>query len=196
MNRTTLLKLGYLLALAALGFAAWALIDRHGRRMALPLLLVLLVPGRVQGVILRDLFTGRQLLDQGHPSKAIEPLERMAEALRSAPWKRKSLWLGWSVYTVDALAMTLNNLGAAHQRSGDRDAARRAFDEARTIDNRYALPHLGLAGLAAMEGDRAATEAHRARAVALGFRGSSVDQLIREAQTVLAAVEGRPNSGT
>jgi hypothetical protein len=190
MNRTAALKLGYVIVLAVLGLAAFLLVDRFGIRAALPLIVLLLIPGRIQGVILRDLFTGRRRIDDGEPGRAIEALERMQATLEAAPWKRRTLWLAWSVYTVDALAMTLHNLGAAHQQAGDHGAARARFEHALRIDPRYPLPHAGLALLAAFEGDGVTAERHKAQAIALGFAATRLDEFLRAAQSTLARVEG------
>ena len=101
-----------------------------------------LVPGRVQGFYYRDLFSGRRLLDGGRPGEALACFERFLATLRAAPWRKHLLWLQFSVYTIDAEAMTLNNIGAAQIDLGRLDEAERSLEAAIAIDPAVSAPLL------------------------------------------------------
>lgn len=194
ITRTLLLKLLYVAVLLSLGAGAvWLIVDvTHGPRAlgAGLLALVALVPGGIQAVVFRDLFRGRRLLDMDRPEAAIEHLERFIAEIRRSPYKKRLLWLRWSVYTVDAEAMALNNLGAALTVLGRLAAAGAALQEALTLDSKYPLPHVNLAVLAEVEGDHGAAQAGLRAAAELGYHGTTVDQVINRAQALLARWEG------
>ncbi len=98
----------------------------------------------------------------------------------------------WSVYTPDAEAMTWNNLGATHTALGAWDAAHEAFGQALERDPRYPLPQAHLARLAVVRDDRAAASNHLEQAVALGYRATTVDELVHSLHAGLTTqVEGR-----
>jgi hypothetical protein len=78
MNRTLLLKLLYVAVAAFLCSAAWVAVTLAFPDEKVPALvgvgLMLLVPGRLQGVFFRTLFRGRRLLDRGRPREALPHL--------------------------------------------------------------------------------------------------------------------------
>src|SRR5688572_15381293 len=116
MTRTTRYKLGYVAVLAVIGALAGLVIVKSSGGV-LPMLVVaavLLVPGRLLGVAYRDLFRGRRLLDMRQAQESIPHTLRFIDYIRQHPARKRLLWLAWSVYTPDAEAMALNNLGAAH----------------------------------------------------------------------------------
>lgn len=55
-----------------------------------------------------------RLLDGSRPGEALICFERFLVMLRAEPWRKHLLWLAFSVYTLDAEAMALNDIGAAH----------------------------------------------------------------------------------
>ena len=57
----------------------------------------LFIPGRVQGRLYRDLFQSRRLLDAGHHGEAVANLERFIALVRVQRWRKRLLWLSWSV---------------------------------------------------------------------------------------------------
>src|SRR5262245_6475099 len=152
---------------------------------------VLLIPGRVQGRFYRDLFQGRRLLDAGYHREAVAYLERFIALVRVQPWRKRLLWLSWSVYTPDAEAMALNNLGAAKLALGQQSASEQAFKEALTLDPLYPVPHFNIAVLHQIRGNRPLAEQAAAEAARLGFARSTIDAVIYHAQSILARVEGR-----
>lgn len=198
MSRVTRYKIGYVGALVALGILSIAVIGgRDGRAGAMLVVgVVLLVPGRLQGVFYRDLFQGRRLLDTGHVVEAIPHIERFLQIVRAEPWRKWLLWLSWSVYTPNVEAMALNNLGAARMRLGQLLEAEAAFQEASLLDPLYPVPQLNIAILHEMRGDRAAAERAVAEATRLGYAGGTVDTVVHAAQSLLAQIEGRSASTT
>jgi tetratricopeptide (TPR) repeat protein len=198
MSRTTALKLSYVAAvalLASLALYAWKT-SEGGLLPLVCLAIILLVPGRVQGVFFRDLFIGRRLLDVGHAEESVPYTERFITAVRKQPWRNKLLWLSWSVYTTNAEAMALNNLGAARIALGDIEAARSALLAARRVDPMYPLPPFNLAVVAAALGASEESRKLASEARELGYSGASVDQAVQAGQSLLAAIEGRQRTGS
>lgn len=119
-------KICYAVAMGA-AFALGVLLFWKYRAAPLALLIVIVVasiPGRLQGFFYRDLFSGRRLLEGGRPADALVCFDRFLATLRAAPWRKHLLWLAFSVYTIDAEAMTLNNIGVAHLTQGRLDLQR------------------------------------------------------------------------
>lgn len=152
---------------------------------------VALIPGRVQGLFYRDLYTGRRLLDSDRPAEALVCFERFLASLRAAPWRKHLLWLQFSVYTTDAEAMTLNNIGAAQISLRRLDEAQRTLEAAIAIDPQYPLPFFNLAVLHSARNEPEFAERAAAEAARLGFTGSTMDTVVRRAASVLATVEGK-----
>lgn len=195
MNRTTRLKLLYLIALLALGsatFATVATLYKRGEVIAVALVVLLLVvPGRVQGFFFRDLFKGRRLLQMNRPREALTHLHAFATHVRQRRRQKRLIWLAGSIYTTDVEAMTWNNIGVACANLRSWDEAKAAAAEALRLDEEYPLPHMVLAQISLVEGDRKAAEHHLRRATALGYRATSLDQLVHNMQGLLAKVEGQ-----
>lgn len=191
MTRVTRYKLGYLIALILLGGAVALLVRLLGGGSLLIIGALLLVPGRVQGICLRGFFRGRRLLDSGKPSAALGHLENFLQLIRREPWRKKLLWLTWSVYTPDLEAMTLNNIGVSQMTMGNPDEAKAAFDDALSLDPKYPLPYFNLAVLATMKADQASAEEALTKATRLGYQNGTIDAAIKKAQSLVARMEGR-----
>ncbi len=192
MSRTSRLKFAYVLAVVCLGgVAAWLLYSLRFRPWAVALVaLLLLVPGRVQGVLWREFFRGRRLLADNDPQGAIGHFERFLSQLRDRPWLKHLIWLSWGTYTRDIEVMTLNNLGAAHLSLGDFEAARRSLDHGRELDPLSPLPYFNLALLEQVQGNPEQSTRLFERARDLGFTGATSDQLLSQAGVLLARIEG------
>jgi Flp pilus assembly protein TadD len=129
-------------------------------------------------------------LDSGKPDDSIRCTRRFLDHIRRHPRRKRLLWLAWSVYTTRAEAMALNNLGAAYLKAGDLAAADSALREALATDPKYPLPYYNLAIERAASDDPAEAQRLAAEARRLGYHGTAVDDLVRQAQTLLARVEG------
>ncbi len=193
MTRTGRYKLGYVVALVAVGGVALLAVVKLGGGIfaALIVAAVLLVPGRLLGVFYRDLFRGRRLLDLRQPEASIGYTSRFVDHIRRHRGQKRLLWLAWSMYTPDAEAMALNNLGAARLELGDFAGASDAFKSALVVDPQYPLPYYNLAIERVIADDHAEATRLAAEAERLGFRRTRIDATIREAQALLARTEGR-----
>lgn len=191
MSRVTKYKIGYVIALAALAGCIFAVLRvvEPGPWIVAMAALVLLLPGRIQGLLFRDLFRGRSCLDRNDAQSAFVHFNSFLSTIKSQPWRRHALWLSWSVYTPDVEAMTWNNIGSAKFGLGDLPAAEEAWSHALSLDPLYPLPHANLALAAATRGEEAVAKRHLDEARALGYSGSQLDRLVQKAQSLLAQVE-------
>jgi tetratricopeptide (TPR) repeat protein len=193
MTRVTRYRIGYVLLLAVLAAAAYLGLRATGfeRTAVVGAVVALLIPGRAQGILLRPLFRGRRVLAGGNAPLALKEFGDCLALLRRQPWRSWALWLGWSVYTPSAEAMTWNNLGAAHEALADTASARQAWEQARAIDPLYPVPIANLAVLAAAQGDAARAGEWLAQARQLGYSGGALDRATHRVQQLLAAAESR-----
>lgn len=194
MSRTTRYKLGFLAAVcvaAALAFLLVWSVDLDLSIATVFTALILLVPGRVQGVFYRELFKGRILLEQRREQEALDHFRNFLRDVRARPWLKRLIWLSWSVYTPNVEAMALNNIGAANLALGRLGESEGALGEALTLDEKYPLPHFNLAVLQEMRGNRMLAEAELEAAAKLGYVGGTVDTIVNHAQALLARAEGR-----
>lgn len=159
------------------------------RGAVLALILVLLIPGRAQGLLFRDLFRGRRALDRGDPNLALVHLNQFLVTIRAQPWRKPLLWLSWSFYTPSVEAMALNDIGTAQLALGDIDAAEVAWRAALDLDSQYPIPHANLALVAATRNDTSAANQHLEAARRLGYSGAGFDRFARKTQSILAAIE-------
>lgn len=199
MSRTGIYKMAYvavvLTGLVVVGLIVFVAFYSGGlaRPWALVLLIVLmLAPGRVQGVLWRDFFRGRRLLAMGRHEASIPFFDRFLARVQARPRLKWAIWLSWGMYTRDIEVMTENNLGAAKLELGRWDEAKGHLKRALALDAHAPLPHYNLAMIFAARGMEQESMRHLARARQLGYRGAASDRLIRSAGELLARVEGRP----
>lgn len=193
MSRVTRYRTGYLLVLGALSALTYTVVRVAGGSSAalLTVGLILLTPGRLQGLLLRPLFRGRRALAEGKPEEAVVQFHHQLTQLQAQPWRRLALWLGWSTYTPSLAAMVTNNLGVAHAALGEVEQAQAAWKHALALDHLYPVPYANLAAESAARG--ASDEAHSllCQARKLGYSGGPLDQATHRVQQLLAAVESR-----
>jgi tetratricopeptide (TPR) repeat protein len=199
MTRTERYKIQYFASIAGYAAIVAVLLWQFGLQpiTIIVVALLLFVPGRVQGFLWRDLYTGRRLLESGSFSSSLSASERFVQLAKSRPWLRKLWWLQGAIYTRDPVAMAQNNIGAAHLELKQFDEAKRAFSDAISLDAEYAVPHFNLAMIAGLEEDEAEKEHRLNRAAALGYSQSVIDNFVKNAGSILARFEGaskgRPN---
>jgi len=155
------------------------------------IVLILLIPGRVQGLLLRDLFRGRRDLDRNDAESALTHFNSFLSTIKAQPWRKPALWLSWSLYTPNLEAMTRNNIGSAQLTLGDLASAEEAWNAALVLDPLYPLPHANLALVAATRDDKVATRRHLDAARALGYKGAGFDRFVHKTQSILAMVESQ-----
>ncbi|MBB3761803.1 hypothetical protein [Xanthomonas arboricola] len=193
MSRIARYRIGYLLVLGALSALTYTVVRAAGGSSAalLTVGLLLLMPGRLQGLLLRPLFRGQRALAEGKPEEAAVQFNHQLTQLQAQPWRRLALWLGWSTYTPSLAAMVTNNLGVAHAARGELEQAQAAWKHALALDHLYPVPYANLAAAAAARG--ASDEVHSllCQARKLGYGGCPLDQATHRMQQLLAAVESR-----
>ena len=191
MSRATLLKLVYpVLAVLLLAGSIALMTVGDGGWGLLAFFFLLLVPGRVQGAVYRDLHRGRSLYGEGKFAEAIPCFERFLARIRRRPALKLLVWLRWTAYTASVEAMALNNLGSAAIGLGDLEAAEEWLRQALRVDPRYPMPYYNLAVVAQARGDDAETERLLGEASRLGFTGGRFDQALQQAAQRLAHAEG------
>lgn len=193
MSRIARYRIGYLLVLGALSALTYTVVRAAGDSSAALLTVgfLLLVPGRLQGLLLRPLFRGQRALAEGKPEEATVQFHHQLTQLQAQPWRRLTLWLGWSTYTPSLAAMVTNNLGVAYAALGELEQAQAAWKHALALDHLYPVPYANLAAAAAARG--ASDEVHSllCQARKLGYSGGPLDQATDRMQQLLAAVESR-----
>ena len=193
MSRVTRYKIGYVIALLALAGCVIALarLVEPGPWLVATIVLVLIVPGRVQGLLFRDLFRVRRDLDRNSAESALTHFNSFLSTIKAQPWRKPALWLSWSLYTPNVEAMTRNNIGSAQLSLGDLASAEEAWNAALALDPLYPLPHANLALVAAARDNKVAMAQHLDKARALGYRGAAFDRFVHKTQSVLAAIESQ-----
>lgn len=193
MTRVARYRICYVVLLALLAGGTYFVIRATGNdRVAFAVAIVLLlIPGRVQGLFFRPLFRGQRDLAQGKAGDAARQFETFIALLNRQPWRRWALWLGWSLYTTSAKAMGFNNLGVAHADLGNDSSARQAWEHALAIDPLYPVPYANLAALAAADANVEQATKLLSQAEQLGYTGGPLDRATHRVQQLLAAVESR-----
>ena len=193
MNRTLWYKLAYVGATVGLGVVTLVIWRGFGysSEALVVIVLLLLIPGRLQGYLWRDLYRGRRLISTGQWQKGEEHLERFLTQIRNRPWLKRLMGLSWSFHTWNVEALTRNNLGAIRLELADLAAAEKELRAACELDPKYPVPYFNLAILARMRGNIEESEKLLSRARALGYTGGTSDQLAQLAAEALARVEGR-----
>jgi len=160
-----------------------------GAHAALFTVILLFIPGRIQGLLYRDLFQGQRALAKEQPDTALIHFNKFLERLEAQPWRKWVLWLSWSIYTPSAKAMGLNNVGAALAAKGQIDSAEAAWRQAIAIDPLYSIPHANLAATAAGRGEADLAKNLLSTAATLGYTGGALDRATHRVQQLLAQVE-------
>lgn len=193
MTRLARYRLGYLGALVGLGGAAVAIVAAadYSPLAILAVGLMLLAPGRLQGVLWRDFFRGTRLLREGRHAEAIAYLEGFRIRITQRPSLKRAIWLTWPGYTANADVMALTNLGAAQFGLGDLDAAERDLTTASALDPESPLPWLNLGLVRSARGDTSGAERAFVEARRHGYRGGSLDRIQQTASGLVTRLEGR-----
>lgn len=193
MTRVARYRISYFVLLALLAGGTYFAIRaaaNDGIALAAAIIL-LLIPGRIQGLLFRPLFRGQRDLAQGRAADAVRQFEAFIALMERQAWRKWALWLGWSLYTPSAKAMGYNNLGVAHADLGNESSARQAWECALAIDPLYPVPYANLAALAAADGSVERATSLLVHAEQLGYTGGPLDQAAHRVQQLLAAVESR-----
>lgn len=192
MSRTALLKWCYtLLTISAFCTGFYAVVAKiiPSTTGAILVAAVLLIPGRVVGYVWRDFLQGKRHVDAKRWEEAIPLFESFQERLNGTSSIGWLIWISPSLYTVDAGAMVLNNIGVCHLETGRLALAKEHLLEALKKDERYPFPHHNLAVVAALEKDEASMHHHVSEAQRLGYKGGSMDMILKKSKEIYARLE-------
>jgi tetratricopeptide (TPR) repeat protein len=193
MSRTFRYKLVYiatLLAIAALvlGLLIMQTISTVG---LVAIAVALLVPGRIGGYYLKNLFLSRKLIDLSRFDEAVEAGQKFLEDVQRQPWRRHFIYCFFGLYTWDVEAMARNNIGAAHMHLGDIDKAESHFQYVLEKDPDYPLPYMNLAIISCVRGNTTEGDKLRSIAAEKGYSGGPVDRLISKVGGAYSHFQGR-----
>ncbi len=170
--------------------ADWFLVRYPGGHVWLILIgLLFFLPGRISAFWLKDLYRCRRFYDLERYPEAIDSGNRFLKTLESEPWRRKLIYLTWSLYTWNVEAMTRNNLGASFMMSGKFDPARQELAAAIALDPGYALPFANLAAIEAAVGNHAESKRLALIAEKNGYSGTKAEKLADRVSAVYAKIQ-------
>ncbi len=191
MSRTRRYQLLYGLALLVLAAVAVAVYVWAGLVALVAFGIALLVPGRLGGHYLRDLFRCRTLADRQRFNEAIGAGQAFLADLQRQPWRRHFIYCHYGIYTWDVEAMARNNIGAARMELGEIDEAERDLRHALQNDPDYAIPYFNLAVIAYVRGEAAEGDRLVALAAERGYSGSPLDRTISRVAAAYARLQAR-----
>ncbi len=194
MNRTQRYKILYLAILVVAVAAAVSVIiyAELGTPAIVALAIVLLVPGRVGGYFLKDLFRGRHHLTKGEYEEAIATSKRFLDVVDRQPWRQNFMSCFFGLYTWSTRAMALNNIGAANMELGRLDEAETHLLQALELDDAYPLPYYNLAVVAAVRGAPERSDDMLLNARQRGFSQSLSDNVIARVAAAYARIQSWP----
>jgi tetratricopeptide (TPR) repeat protein len=178
MNRTHRYKLFYGVALLAFALAAGLIGVKAGGGGLMAVAIVCLLPGRIGGYYLKDLFRSRKLADQLRFNEAIDAGDTFLADLRRQPWRRHFIYCFFGFYSWNVEAMARNNIGAARMQLGKIEQAAADLRHAMANDPDYPLPYFNLAIIAHVQGRVIEGDNLLSIAAAKGYSGGPVDRLI------------------
>lgn len=198
MSRTKKYKLMYLVAVILASTIALLFIYKFKENYyVLSLIVILLIlPGRVQGYLWRDFFIGRRLLSLSKYEEAIQYFETFEHKLRNNKWLKYAIWLAAFIYTRSIMVMTLNNIGACYLELGELEKARNYFESALEEDRESPLPFYNLSIISEIEGFHDLAIKQYNTSVKLGYSRTTIDQMVHKAGEIYAYIEGRGRSAT
>ena len=197
MSRTTKYKsIYFILIISSVGFVLFSILKFKDNYFVIVLLAVLfLIPGRVQGFLCRNFFTGRRLMTHKKFQDALLFFLEFDGELQDKKWLKYAIGLSGFVYTNSFNAMNKNNIGACYLESGVLNEAKKYFISALDIDSEYPIPFYNLSIVSEIEGKHDLAINQLNEAGRLGYARSTIDQVVSKAQEVYALIEGRKSKG-
>ena len=193
MNRTLCLKILYGIILISLGTIVYWTISNTSKdyRLVSSLFigLLLLIPGRISQYFYQDFYTGRKYMNKNDLDKALYHFLQFERCIEEKPWKKTILWMTWSIYTIDVLAMVKHNISSIYISKGEYEKAEKYIKEALDIDNKYPLPYLNLSIINIANGKKEEYINNIKKSIKLGMNNGKVDKIIRNMQSVYANVQ-------
>ena len=193
MNRTLCLKILYGIILISLGTIVYWSISNTSKDYRLVssvfIGLLLLIPGRISQYFYQDFYTGRKYMNKNDLDKALYHFLQFEHCIEEKPWKKTILWMNWSIYTIDVLAMVKHNISSIYISKGEYEKAEKYIKEALDIDNKYPLPYLNLSIINIVNGKKEEYINNIKKSIKLGMNNSKVDKIIRNMQSVYTNVQ-------
>ena len=179
MNRTLCLKILYGIILISLGTIVYWTISNTSKdyRLVSSLFigLLLLIPGRISQYFYQDFYTGRKYMNKNDLDKALYHFLQFEHCIEEKPWKKTILWMTWSIYTIDVLAMVKHNISSIYISKGEYEKAEKYIKEALDIDNKYPLPYLNLSIINIANGKKEEYINNIKKSIKLGMNNGKVD---------------------
>lgn len=191
MNRVLRFKLLYVLAVVFVGLLVVAIYVRTGIVSLVAAAILLIVPGRIGGHYLGNLFRSRKLISLSRFDEAIEAGKAFLEELRRQPWRRHFIYCFFGFYTWDVEAMARNNIGAARMQLGDIEKAERDLRDALEKDPDFPIAYFNLAIIAYVRDDTVRGDNLISVAAEKGYSGGSIDTLISRVGEAYARLQAR-----
>ena len=191
MNRVLRFKLLYVLAVVFVGLLVVAIYVRTGIVSLVAAAILLIVPGRIGGYYLGNLFRSRKLISLSRFDEAIEAGKAFLEELRRQPWRRHFIYCFFGFYTWDVEAMARNNIGAARMQLGDIEQAERDFRDALEKDPDFPIAYFNLAIIAYVRDETVRGDNLISVAAEKGYSGGSIDALISRVGEAYARLQAR-----
>ena len=193
MNRTLCLKILYGVILISLATIVYWSISNTNKdyRLVTSLFigLLLLIPGRISQYFYQDFYTGRTYMNKNNLDKALYHFLQFERCIEEKPWKKTILWMTWSVYTIDILAMVKHNISCIYINKKQYEEAEKYITEALSIDNKYPLPYLNRSIINMANGKKEKCIDNIEKSIKLGMNNSKVDKIIKNMQSVYANIQ-------
>ena len=198
MNRTSSYKLLYIsiVVVAIATVAAVSVRFELGTLGLLFLAMLLFLPGRIGGYVLRDLFRGRHFVTAKEYEKAIAASELFLDVIDHQPWRQYFMYCFFGIYTWNTRAMALNNIGAANMELGHLSEAESQLVQALEFDDDYPIPYFNLAVIAAAREDMERSDQMLSNARQRGYNQSNqslTDEVIARVATAYARLQSFPH---
>ena len=193
MNRTLCLKILYGVILISLATIVYWSISNTNKdyRLVTSLFigLLLLIPGRISQYFYQDFYTGRKYMNKNDLDKALYHFLQFERCIEEKPWKKTILWMTWSVYTIDILAMVKHNISCIYINKKQYEEAEKYIKEALNSDNKYPLPYLNRSIINMANGKKEECINNIEKSIKLGMNNSKVDKIIKNMQSVYANIQ-------
>lgn len=124
-------------------------------------------------------FVARYLGKGKHWQAAIDHYKAFEARASKLRLGKVSLPVFMSIYTYSGVALAKNNMAFCYMNRGDLGEAKRLCHEALEIDPKYAVPHINLGVIAALEEDAEAADDWLQRGFELGYRNHGVQRQVR-----------------
>ncbi|MDH5654796.1 MAG: hypothetical protein OEZ34_02740 [Spirochaetia bacterium] len=192
MSRTLRYKIIYFLLIVILAAPVLYIYIALGKNLyfLISMAVVFLIPGRIQGYLFRNFFTGRKLMAKQRYKEALEYFFIFLDELKKNPRLKYGIYLAGFIFSNSIHAMTYNNIGAACIDLGDTSKAEKYLKSALEFDDLAPLPYFNLAIVYMIEKNEQEAQNAFRRSEELGYTGSSFDKIIQKAGEIYARAEG------